>query len=186
MSGLRKHRRAAFHHAQRLPTVRLLNMSDKYERLRGSGDSQEVLLGRDHERAQLRNPTKERLFIAVEAVLICILLVVIVGQRLQWPDQRFWSRSFDTDFSMLIAHSRFPWAKMSADDLGSVIPFKQQPFINPLRPTSDYSALEIEWKEGQPRYNGEPGPEMDAAWDKLLSSESDSHHLARAYADRTL
>lgn len=31
----------------------------------------------------------------------------------------------------------------------------------------------MEWKEGEPRFTGQPGPDLDANWDKLLASKSE-------------
>ncbi|CAK1365452.1 unnamed protein product [Cercospora beticola] len=130
------------------PTV-----SKQYERLRQSGDSQEALLEKDGEPQRTSRWSKERIIIAVETTVIAILLAVVAVQSVRIGRGQIWKRGFSTDYG----------------NIGDIIPFKKQVFINPLRPTEDYSALKMEWKEGEPHYTGEPGPEMDEAWDKLLS-----------------
>lgn len=90
----------------------------------------------------------------LEAIIIAFLLGVLVTQNIL-SGQKHYRRGFSTDFGKL----------------GELIPFQEQAFINPLRPTSDYSALKMEWNDDEPRYTGPPNADMDDNWDKLLSSK---------------
>lgn len=129
-------------------------MSTKYEQLRGKDDSQETLLPQHSDQVTRSRWRKELLIIVSEATIIAVLVVVIVAQSIS-SAQKHHRGGFATDFG----------------NLGDIIPFKQQAFINPLRPTSDFSALKMEWSDDQPRYTGPPNAEMDENWDQLLSSK---------------
>ncbi|KAI5361666.1 Putative mycotoxin biosynthesis protein UstYa [Septoria linicola] len=127
--------------------------SKQYGRLRDSADSQEALLEKSDEHPPVRRWTRATVIIATQTIAIAILLATVALQAVPLSGSDIRRRGFSTDFG----------------NLGDLIPFKQQAFINPLRPTADFSALKMEWKEGEPHYTGPPGPEMDEAWDKMLA-----------------
>ncbi|EME42938.1 hypothetical protein DOTSEDRAFT_53901 [Dothistroma septosporum NZE10] len=54
-------------------------------------------------------------------------------------------------------------------DLGNLIGFVERPFLNPIQPTDDEEYLQIVWDHASVRYGGEPGIDIDLAWDDLLS-----------------
>lgn len=129
-------------------------MPKQYEPLREKDDSQETLLLQHSDQVPQSRCRKEILIIASEATIIAILMVVVISQSIL-SARNHHRRGFATDFG----------------NLGDLIPFKQQAFINPLRPTSDFSALRMDWSDDQPRYTGPPNAKMDENWDKLLSSK---------------
>jgi hypothetical protein len=83
---------------------------------------------------------------------------------------------FDTDYCMpppntLILALTFYW--LDIDEMQGWVPYITRAFNNHVRPDRHQHRYIIEFEDGEPQYVGEPRPEIDEAWDDILSGVSE-------------